>query len=134
MIDYFKDEEVYDPYIYMRNVPDIPDHYALTKPLMCGDGWIPVDFTWNGSGSGGGWFGWLQRKAFPKWKHPIASCRHDWRCSLLETEEQRDITDTLFRRDVARTGTRLEAQIGYIGVRIGAIFNIGSNATLKGDE
>ena len=115
----------WDRKIYMSSVPGKPDHMQLTKPLPCGESFIPLDFLWDGASTG------VLRRVFilwfPKWKHPIATCRHDWRCSLAKTKEERKIADKLFREDVGVSGTRWEQFKGYLGVRIGAIFGVGTH-------
>jgi hypothetical protein len=115
----------WDRKIYMSSVPGKPDHMQLTKPLPCGESFIPTKFVWNGSSSGP-----LRNMpiiGFPKWKHPIASCRHDFRCSIAKNKEERKIADKLFREDIGIRGTKWEQLKGYWGVRIGAILGIGSN-------
>lgn len=41
--------------------------------------------------------------------------------------EQRKWADEEFRKDVGETSWWITKQIGYLGVRIGAMFGIGSN-------
>ena len=124
---YFLENELggWDGKLYCRTVPGGEDVRQLTEELPCGVGVIPVGFIWNGATVGIlRYAGFL---AFPKWKHPIATCRHDWRCSLAETKEERAFADDEFQKDVARTGTRWECIKGYIGVRIGTLFWRGSS-------
>lgn len=122
--------------IHMSSVPRNLNQRRLDQPLHCPwwEGYpktIPESFIWNGSSSG-----WFFSRIFPRWRHPIASCRHDFRCMLAETPEQRAWSDKQFFYDVARTveldrkarrRAKIEACIGYIGVRIGAFFGIGVN-------
>lgn len=119
-------ETDWDGRIYMRSVPGKLDVLELTKPLPCGNGLIPVEYQWNGASSG------VLRKVlilnFPKWKHPIATCRHDWRCEHAKTAEERKFADQMFRKDVGKGGTKWEQTKGYIGVRIGAMFGIGGKS------
>jgi hypothetical protein len=128
MINYFTDEinkQDWDGHIYMRDVKETADIMQLTKPLPCGEGEIPAFWSWDGSSSGP-----LRNMpiiGFPKWKHPIASCRHDFRCAIAKTKEERKIADKLFRRDVGIRGTKWEQIKGYLGVRIGAMFGVGSD-------
>lgn len=107
----------WDGHIYMRDVKGT-EKMELVEPLPCGDAWIPAGYRWNGASSG------LMRSVpilnFPKWKHPIATCRHDWRCERAVTATDREIADKLFRRDVKKDGTSWEKLKGYAGVRIGA--------------
>ena len=122
-VSYFSEnvEDSWDGRLYCRTVPNQPNHRQLTKPLPCGDGFIPVGFIWNGSSSG------ILRGVFPKWRHPIASCRHDWRCGLAKNDDDRKFADKEFKKDVAKTSWKATALIGYAGVRIGAFFGIGSD-------
>jgi hypothetical protein len=90
------------------------DWLQLDQPLPCGDELIPIGFKWNGASVG------PLRRIFPKWKHPIATCRHDRRCEEALTVEERLFADQEFKRDVLRGGTRWEANKGYMAVRLGA--------------
>lgn len=127
MVNYFKeeDEAAWDGCIYMKSVKGDLGWRELTKPLLCGDGYIDPPFRWNGASSG--IFQYLLIFNFPKWKHPIASCRHDFRCSIAKNKEERKLADELFRKDVGIGGTKWEQVKGYAGVRIGAFFGIGVN-------
>ena len=107
----------------MRNITGKPDHMALDAPLLRnGDGDdVPVDFEWDGA-SVPRFMRWI----FPKWRHPKASCGHDFDCKNAKDREERKIADQRFKRVTKRT-SRIEADIGYAGVRVGAFFGIGSN-------
>jgi hypothetical protein len=110
----------WDGTLSCKTIKGEPDLRQLTKPLPCGDSEIPIGFIWNGASVGiMRYAGFL---AFPKWKHPIATCRHDWRCGLTKNKEERAFADSEFRRDVNRTGTRFEKVKGFFGVRVGAFF------------
>lgn len=135
--------------IYMRNVPEHPDNRALTQPLEClmFDGTvdkIPVDFEWDGSSSEINyeskykikkflsWFittpvNFITRSIFPRHKHPIASCRHDYRCGKARNAEERFWADKHFEEDVGTTSSWVDKKIGYAGVRVGALLGIGNN-------
>ena len=115
--------------IYMRNVPECPQHRALTSPLeykkMDGTyGFIPIDFTWDGSS-----VPFIFQGIFPRHNHPVASCRHDWRCMNARTKEERLFADKEFETDVGTTSWWITKKIGYWGVRIGAFFGVGCNYT-----
>jgi len=111
--------------VYMRTVEKKPLHRALTKPLPVTlfDGSlsaVPVGFVSDGSSSG------IFAPIFPKHQHPVAYFRHDYRCQeLVINAEQRKWADREFRADVAVTSWWITAQLGYAGVRIGALFGIG---------
>ena len=112
--------------IYMRNVPGEPTLRALTAPLYCrnmdgSDGCIFFDFQWNGASSG--IFKWF----FPRHDHPIATCRHDYRCSKAKNKEERKWADKEFKKDVGTTAGWWTKTKGYAGVRIGAFFGIGNS-------
>lgn len=112
--------------IYMRTVPGNPKVHALTQSLSCKmwDGTvhqIPQGFIWNGSSSG------IFAPIFPRWNHPIASCRHDYRCSKARNAKERAWSDAEFRDDVGTTSWWITKQVGYIGVRLGALMGVGSN-------
>ena len=113
--------------VFMRTDPDSPKNRILTSPLACKnkDGrmeFIPVDFPWDGSS-----IPWFAKGIFPRHDHPIASCRHDFRCSKAKNKEDRKFADSEFKIDVRKTSWRSTAAIGYAGVRIGAFFGIGSS-------
>lgn len=113
-------------HINFRNVKDRLDWKELTAPLPCGDTFIPAGYQWNGASSGP--LRSVPIFGFPKWKHPIATCRHDYRCERVETRKQRKIADKLFKRDISlgqehkKITTWWEMTKGYTGVRIGAFF------------
>lgn len=138
--------------IHMRNVPERPDNRALDKPLPCPmwPGWegpeeVPVDFEWDGSSieleaeETRPWYvrwpisvltapvNFFNRSIFPRWRHPIASCRHDWRCRNARNKEQRAWSDAEFEKDVSTTSWWLTKKLGYAGVRAGAALGIGNN-------
>lgn len=127
MRNYFSDDiEIgWDGRIYMRSVPGKLDVMELTQPLPCGNGLIPAGYQWNGASSG------LLRKVivfnFPKWKHPIATCRHDFRCERATSPDDREFADNRFKIDVGKGGTRWEQVKGFFGVRLGAMFGVGSD-------
>ena len=111
--------------LYMRTVPGRPAHRTLTVPLPClkqdgTPGLIPADFEWDGSS-----VPWLFQGLFPRHRHPVASCRHDWRCRQAKTPAERKWADEQFRIDVGRTSWWITKQVGYLGVRIGARLGIG---------
>lgn len=109
--------------IHMRTVEGKPDHMALDAVLRRGgDGPdIPLDFEWDGSSVPR-----FLRGVFPKWRHPKASCGHDFDCAAAKNKAERKAADERFQRVTART-SKGESWIGFIGVRIGAFFGIGSN-------
>ena len=117
--------EGWDGRIYLCSVPDLLDWMELAKPLPCGDGFIPAGYRYNGASSG--IFQYVPIFDFPKWRHPMATCRHDWRCDQAKTKEERRIADELFRIDVGLGQTNKvrgwwEQTKGYVGVRVGAMF------------
>lgn len=113
--------------IYMRSVPGKPDHRALTKALTCDKqdgsfGVVPIGFEWDGSS-----VPFLFQGIFPRHKHPIASCRHDWRCRNAKNAAERKWADGQFEKDVGTTSWWITKKVGYVGVRIGAFLGIGNN-------
>ena len=113
--------------IYMRSVPGKPDYRALTQPLRCDNfdgtyGYVPVNFEWDGSS-----VPFIFQGIFPRHKHPIASCRHDWRCLMAKNPVDRRFADKEFEKDVGKTSWWLTKKVGYLGVRIGAFLGIGCN-------
>ena len=110
----------WDRHIQMQNVIEDDgitvrtDWMELTATLPCGDELIPIGFRWNGASVG------PLRRFFPKWKHPIATCRHDARCAAALTVEERKFADREFFRDVGKGGTKWEQLKGYSAVRLGA--------------
>ena len=116
-----------DDTLYMRTILEKPIHRMLTQNHYCEDfygeqGMIPAGFEWDGSS-----VPVLLQGIFPRHRHPIASCRHDWRCRRAVNAEQRKWADEEFRKDVGETSWWITKQIGYLGVRIGAMFGVGSN-------
>jgi hypothetical protein len=113
--------------IYMRSVPDQPNNRALTAPLpaknFAGEGdFVPIEFTWDGSSVPA-----LFQGIFPRHNHPIASCRHDWRCKNAKNSKERKWADGEFQKDVGTTSWWITKKVGYYGVRVGAFFGIGVN-------
>lgn len=113
--------------IHMRNVPGTDDKRALDKPLplLMPDGtWseVPVDFIWDGA-SVPLMFQWL----YPRHNHPIASCRHDYRCKKARDDAERAFADKQFEIDTGKTSWWITKKVGYVGVRIGAFLGIGSD-------
>ena len=113
--------------LYHRTVPGKPLHRALTEthPCTMPDGTtedIPVDFEWDGSSVPG-----LFRGLFPKWRHPIASCEHDYGCGKAKNQKERKFHDEKFQVNVGHTSWWLTKKVGYYGVRIGAFLGIGNH-------
>jgi hypothetical protein len=120
--------------IHMRNVPGTDNERALDAPLplLMQDGTmaeVPADFVWDGNS-----VPMVFRGIFPKHNHPIASCRHDWRCIMARSAADRKFADEQFQVDVGTTGWWITKKIGYIGVRIGALFGRGSNYGKESDN
>jgi hypothetical protein len=116
-----------DLLIHMRNVPGTDDNRALDAPLplLMPDGSeseVPKDFVWNGSS-----VPLIFQGIFPRHNHPIASCRHDFRCKNAKNRWERKFADDQFQIDVGTTSWWITKKVGYIGVRIGAFFGIGNN-------
>jgi hypothetical protein len=113
--------------IYMTNVEDDGDSRQLFFPLplknMDGtDGYIPSGFIWDGSS-----VPFIFQGIFPRHNHPIASCRHDYRCQTATSKAERKFADVEFEKDVGTTSWWITKKVGYLGVRVGAFFGIGSN-------
>lgn len=107
--------------IYMRTVPGKPNWRALTRPLPCDGQLIPIDFEWDGSS-----VPWIAQGLIPKHRHPVASCKHDFRCAKSTNKAERKIADGQFKEDVGRTSWKVTSWLGYAGVRIGAFLGIGN--------
>ena len=113
--------------IYMRNVPGQPKMRALTRALPCvmpngAIDMIPINFTWDGSS-----VFFIIQGFFPRHRHPIASCKHDYRCGKAKNKKERLFADKQFKIDVRTTSWKITAWSGYMGVRVGAFFGVGSN-------
>jgi len=113
--------------IHMRNVPGNEKCRALDEALPCVNydgtpGEVPVDFVWDGSS-----VPLLFRGIFPRHDHPIASCRHDWRCRNAKNAAERKWADGQFKLDVGTTSWWITKQVGYLGARIGAHLGVGVN-------
>ena len=110
--------------VYMRTIPERPDNRVLTYPLPCknydgSDGFVPEGFESDGASSG------IFEPIFPRHKHPIAYFRHDWRCQNARSAAERKWADKEYREDVGRTSWWITKQLGYIGVRVGAMLGVG---------
>lgn len=113
--------------IDMQNVPGCPKLRNLTKPLpiknMDGtEGFIKPPFVWNGASGF-----WATHLVFPRHDHPIATCRHDYRCFHAKNKEERKWADKEFKKDVGTTAGWWMQTKGYVGVRVGAFLGIGSH-------
>jgi hypothetical protein len=116
---FISDQEAnWDRHIKMQNVLGQLDRMELLESIPCGDEVIGPGFQWDGASVGP--LRKLPIIGFPKWKHPIATCRHDMRCNEAVTKEERRFADKRFYRDVGRGGTWWERAKGYIGVRLGS--------------
>ena len=108
--------------IYMTNVPGSEKNIELFRPLpmLMWDeetwGVIPEGFRWDGSS-----VPYIFQGIFPRHNHPIASCRHDWRCKNAKDKHQRAWADKEFEKDVGSTSWWITKKVGYLGVRIGAL-------------
>lgn len=112
--------------IKMSNVPGSPKLRALTHPLVCkmwnGEDEIPIGFVWDGASTP-----WFALPFFPRHDHPLASCKHDYRCLKARNDAERKWADIEFRKDVDRTSWKITSKMGYYGVRVGALLGIGSS-------
>ena len=121
--------EDWDGRLHECTIPGKTDWRELEQPLPCGDSFIEVGFQWNGASVGP--LRSLPLLGFPKWKHPIATCRHDKRCGEANRYKKltkamyknlRKIADKMFKADVGIGGTKFEQLRGYLGVRMGSFF------------
>lgn len=111
--------------VYMRTVPQRPLARVLTKPLLCfkenGDlDFVPEDFESDGSSVPE-----VFRGVFPRHRHPVAFFRHDYRCRKAKNKADRKYADKEFEKDVGRTSWWITKKLGYLGVRVGALFGAG---------
>ena len=116
---------IYEP-LEERTVYNEPLHRALTKSRSCvmPDGHtdiIPVGYEWDGSS-----VPFFLQGTFPRWRHPIASVKHDWRCEKATNESERKFADEQFEKDVGKTSWWVTKKLGYVGVRFGSFFGIGN--------
>jgi hypothetical protein len=100
---------------------------ALTQPLGYIDQYgqpqeIPIGFIWDGASAP-----WIFNRIFPRHRHPVATCKHDWRCGHAKNKKDRAFADKEFEKDVGKTSWWITKKLGYFGVRIGAFFGVGSN-------
>jgi hypothetical protein len=84
--------------------------------------YIPSGFTWDGSS-----VPFIFQGIFPRHNHPIASCRHDYRCQKATSKAERKFADKEFEKDVGTTSWWITKKVGYLGVRVGAFLGIGSS-------
>lgn len=109
----------------MTTVPGEPNARELLRALYCESidglpGFVPSGFVWDGSSVPAVFQG-----IFPRHRHPIASCRHDWRCRNAKNAVERKWADGQFEIDVGSTSWWITKKVGYLGVRIGALLGIG---------
>ena len=113
--------------IYMQTVENKANWRELSEPLPLKNvygmqEYIPPGFQWNGSSVPIGF-----NAVFPRHRHPIASCRPDWRCAHARCAAERAYADRQFEKDVGKSSWWITKKLGYAGVRIGAFFGVGSN-------
>ena len=119
----------------LKTCPNELDFMSVVEPLPCGDNFIPPVYRYDGASSGP--LRHVPIFYFPKWRHPIATARHDFRIDLAERllalglidfaeyNRLRLIADQLFKSDIAlgqksKYRSKWEQTKGYVGVRIGA--------------
>jgi len=111
--------------VYMHTVEERPLARVLDKPLPCKmfdrrEGEVYVGFESDGSSVPE-----IFRGLFPRHRHPVAFFRHDYRCRIARSWTERLWADREFEKDVGTTSWWITKKIGYIGVRIGALFGAG---------
>jgi hypothetical protein len=134
----------------MWTVEGKPLHRKLGQSLEClmPDGsfdLIPIDFEWDGSSASvppyegrsklkkffrafiAAPINFVARGIFPRFRHPVASCKHDYRCSKAKNKEERRFADCMFEEDVGKTSFWITKKVGYVGVRTGAVLGIGNH-------
>ena len=116
-----------DDILYMRTVLESPHNRVLTRDHFCAGRngeqvVISVGFEWDGSS-----VPYALQGIFPRHRHPIASCRHDFRCRKAKSAAERKWADEQFEKDVGETSWWITKKVGYLGVRIGALFGVGVN-------
>ena len=114
-----------DDTLYMRTVLERPLNRVQTQPHYCPgmngtQDIVPSDFEWDGSS-----VPIIFQGVFPRHRHPIASCRHDWRCRNARNASERKWADEQFEKDVGETSWWITKKLGYLGVRVGAMLGIG---------
>ena len=127
--------EGWDKSASLKTCPVQLDYMLVVEPLPCGDNYIHPVYRYDGASSGP--LRNVPLLGFAKWRHPIATARHDFRIDLAERlyaqnliaakeyDELRKVADKLFKKDIAigqtsKTRSAWEQTKGYIGVRIGA--------------
>jgi len=134
--------ELWDGTIGLQSVPDMLDWMQIVSPLPCGDNFIQPVYRYNGASVGP--LRSLPIIGFPKWRHPVATGRHDFLCDLIaqllerkliskkEAKRLRKVADKKFKHDVSigqknKYRSWWEQTKGYVGVRFGAILGIGAS-------
>lgn len=120
--------------IYMSNVPADPDSRILTQPLPLslfegGTGNVPRGFIWDGATIPTVFSPF--RIVFPRHRHPIATCRHDYRCITAKSYKERRWADKEFEKDVGTTSLWLTKKLGYFGVSTRAFWTWKIKPTLR---
>lgn len=130
-MNYFADDILPDWWggeLHLSTIKGKLDWRRTLNRLPCGDTFIEAGFVYNGASVGP--LRKLPVLGFPKWKHPIATGRHDKRCEIAklykknnyaEYKKLRKLADKMFKADVGIGGTWFEQQKGYWGVRLGSI-------------
>ena len=114
-----------DDIVYMRTILERPLNRVLTQPHYCPgmngeQDIIPSDFEWDGSS-----VPYLLQFVIQRHRHPVASCRHDYRCRKAKNAAERKWADSQYEKDVGSTSWWITKKLGYLGVRVGAIFGVG---------
>lgn len=85
---------------------------------------VPKGFEWDGASSPS-IASWIIPKAYGTL---IASCLHDYLCGLATCDEDRELADERFKYEIDMRGmSKTRSWFGYLGVRVGAFFGVGSN-------
>jgi hypothetical protein len=116
LADLFTDDVIEDLYENTTNTPNtrmVSRDFNFRGIIIRED----LKFIWDGSSTPIG-FRWI----IPQWRHPKASVLHDFLCKLARTKKERKFADKIFRYVVGRTSSKVTKTLGYLGVRIGALF------------
>lgn len=106
----------------LKTMTDGPYHEILLEDFTSHGVTVPTGFRFDGATVPR--FFWNIIPPFKQTKK--ASCVHDYLCSIAKTPEDRLEADRLFFT-MLREGevNVVRASIGYLGVRIGAMFGVG---------
>ena len=108
--------------LYTKTSTKRPEVEITTRDFEVHGVQIPSGFSFDGASAPR--IFWAIIPPFKRTKK--AACVHDWLCRNAKGTEDRKVADKLFYEMLLEVGlSRLRARLGYLGVRLGALFGSG---------